>query len=60
MVGELSIADHICQTQIRFRNITDFGHFINAIDQDDEPEDSIFNDYIYKDNTLQFNLVNRS
>ena len=46
MVGELSIADHIRQTHIRFRNINDYESYINAIDQDYESEDATFNDYI--------------
>ena len=60
MVGELSIADHICQTHIIFRNINFYQIYISAIDQDYESEDAILNGYIYKINTLQFNLVNRS
>ena len=60
MVGELSIADHIRQTHIRFRNINDYEADINAIDQVYESEDAIFNGYIYKIDTPQFNLVNRS
>ena len=59
-LGELSIADHIRQTHIRFRNIIDYKSYINATDQDSESEDAIFNGYIYKINTPQFNLVNRS
>ena len=59
MVGELSIADHICQTHIRFRNITDYESYINAIDQDYESEDAIFNIYIYKRDTPHFHLVNK-
>ena len=60
LVGELSFGDHIRQTHIRFRNINDYESYINAIDQDCESEDAIFNGYIYKINTPQFNLVNRS
>ena len=60
MVGNLKIVDQICQTHSRFRNIADFEAFINAIDQDYESEGSIFNGYIYKTDTTQFNLVNRS
>ena len=55
MIGDLSIVDHI-----RFRNITDYEHYFNAIDQVYESEDAICNGYNYKINTLQFNLVNRS
>ena len=32
MIGEFRIADHIRQTHIRFRNITDYESYINAID----------------------------
>jgi len=60
MVGKLSIGDQIRQTRIRFRNTTDFEHYINAIDQNYESEDGIFNGYIYKLNNPQFNIVNRS
>ena len=60
MVGELSHADHFHRTHIRFRNINDYESYINAIYQDYENEDAIFNGYIYKIDTPQFNLVNRS
>ena len=45
MFGELSIGDHIRQAHIRFRNINDYEKYINAIDQDYESEDAIFNGY---------------
>ena len=60
MVGNLKISDQIRQTHIRFRNISDYEAYINAIDQDYDSEDSIFNGYIYKLDTPQFNKVNRS
>ena len=60
MIGELSIADLIRQTHIRFRNPTVFESYINAIDQDYESEDAILNGYIVKINTPQFNLVKGS
>ena len=60
MVGNLKIGDQIRQTHIRFRNISDYEAYINAIDQDYDSEDAIFNGYIYKNNTPQFNKVNRS
>ena len=60
MVGELSIADHIRQTHIGFGNINDYESYINAIDQDYESEDGVFNGFVYKLNTPQFNLVIRS
>ena len=34
--------------------------YINAIDEGYDAEDAIFNDYVYKINTPQFNKVNRS
>ena len=60
MVGRLKIADQTCETHIRFRYIDDYGAYINAIDHDYESEDSISIAYIYKINTPQFNVVNRS
>ena len=60
MVGRIKIADQTRATHITFRNIDDFESYINATDQDYESEDAIFNGYIYKINTPQFNLVNRS
>ena len=38
----------------------DFEAFINAIDQDYGLQDALFNGFIYKINTPQFNKVNRS
>ena len=38
----------------------DFEAYINSIDQDYDSEDAIFNGYIYKLDTPQFNKVNRS
>ena len=46
MVGNLKVDDQIRQTHIRFRNIDDYEAYINAIDQDYESEDAIFNGYI--------------
>ena len=60
MVGNLKVGDQITQTHIRFRNISDYEAYINAIDQDYDSEDAIFNGYIYKTNTPQLNLVDRS
>ena len=60
MVGNLKVGDQVRQTYIRFRNIDDYESYINAIDEDYDAEDAIFNGYIYKNNTLQLNLVNRS
>ena len=60
MIGNLQIGDQIRQTHIRFRNISDYEAYINSIDQDYDSDDSIFNGYIYKIETKQFNKVNRS
>ena len=60
MGGNLKVGDQIRQTHIRFRNISDYEAFINAIDQDYESEVSIFNCYIYKLDTPHINLVIRS
>ena len=59
MVGSLKIGDQIRQTHIRFRNIDDYESYINAIDEGYDAEDAIFNGYIHKINTPQFNKVNR-
>ena len=60
MIGNLKVGDQIRQTHIRFRNINDYEAYINAIDEGYDAEDAIFNGYIYKLNTPQFNKVNRS
>ena len=60
MVGGLKDGDQLRQTHIRFRNITDYEQYINAIDEDYEFEDGIFNGYIYKINSPPFSKVNRS
>ena len=60
MVGRLKSGDQIRQTHIRFRKITDYEAHINSIDEGYDSEDAIFNGYVYKINTPQFNLVNRS
>ena len=60
MIGNLKVGDQIRQTNIRFRNMDDFEAYINAIDEGYDAEDAIFNRYIYKITTPQFNTVNRS
>ena len=60
MVSNLKVDDQICQTHSRFRNMDDFEAYIISIDQDYDSEDAIFNGYIYKLDTAQFNKVNRS
>ena len=60
MVGNFKVGDQLRQTNIRFRNIDDYEPYINAIDESYDAEDSIFNGYVYKLDTPQFNEVNRS
>ena len=60
MVGILKVGDQIRQTHIRFRNISDYEAYNKSIDKVYDAEDSIFNGYIYKINSSQFNLVNRT
>ena len=60
MVGSLKVGDQVCQFHIRFRIIDSFESYINAIDEGFDAEFAIFNGYIYKLNTPQFNKVNRS
>ena len=60
MVGNLKNGDHSRQTNIRFRNMDYYESYINAFDEGYDAEDSIFNGYIYKTNTPQFNKVNIS
>ena len=60
MVGNLKVGDQIPQTHNRFSNVADYESFNNSIDQDYDSEDAIFNGYIYKMNTPQFNRVVRS
>ena len=51
MVGRLKIADQTRKTHIRYKNITDYESYINAIDQDYESEDAIVIGYVDKNNT---------
>ena len=60
MVGSLRVGDQIRQTQIRFKNFIDYKAYIKSFDEGYDAEDAIFNGYIYKINTPQFNLDNRS
>ena len=60
MVGNLKVGDQIRQTHTRFRNIDDYEAYINSIDESYGARDAIFNGYIYKLDTPQFNKVNRS
>ena len=60
MVGNSKVGDQIRQTHVRFRKINDYEAYINSIDEGYDAEDSIFNGYIYKIITPQFNKDNRS
>ena len=60
MIGDLSIAEHIRKTHFRFRNSTDYEHYINAIDQNYDSEDAIFTGCFYEIDTLVLNTINRS
>ena len=60
MVGNLSVGDQIRENHIRFRNITDYEAYINAIVEGFDSDYSIFNGYFHKLKAPQFNLVNRS
>ena len=60
MVCNLKLGDQIRRTHIRFRNIDHYVFYINSIDQEYKSEDAIFNGYICKLNTPEFNKMNRS
>ena len=58
--GKMIIGPVEHKTNIRFKNMDDFERYINAIDIDYDSEDVTFNGYVYKLNTSQFKVVNRS
>ena len=58
MDGNLKVGDQVRQTHIRFRKNDDYESYINAIGGNDA-KDAIFNGYISKLNSPQFNKVNR-
>ena len=60
MDGDLKVGDQIRQTVTRFKNMDNFEAYINSIDRDYDSEDAIFNGYISKLDTPEFNKVNRS
>ena len=60
MVGILKVGDQISQTHIRFRYVSDYESYINGIDQDFDSDDALFNEYVYKLDTPEFNKVNRN
>ena len=56
----MKVGDQIRQTHIRFRNNDDYEDYINSIDESYDAQDALFNGFIYKINTPQFDKVNRS
>ena len=60
MIENLKVGDRIKQTHSRFRNMDAFESYINKIDDGYDADDCIFNGYIYKIDTPQFNKVKRS
>ena len=48
------------KTNIRFKNMDDFERYINAIDIDYDSEGVTFTGYLYKLDTPQFKVVERS
>ena len=60
MIGKLSIVDQIRETQIRFRNITDYLSYFNSFDERYDAADAILNEYFDEIDSRQLNLVNRS
>ena len=60
MNGDLKVGDQIRQTVTSFENMNNFEAYTDSIDQDYNSENAIFNGYIYKIDTPQFNKVNRS
>ena len=48
MVDNLKVGDQSRKTNIRFRNMDDFGSYINAIDEGYDVEDAIFNGHFFK------------
>ena len=51
MVGILKVGDQIRTNHSSFRIISDYEAYNNAIDQNYESEDAIFNRYNYKKDT---------
>ena len=60
MVGNLKVGDQIRQNHIRFGNNTEYEAYVISFDEGHDAEDALFNGYINKIDTSQFNLVNRS
>ena len=57
MNGKISVGDQIRETLIRFRKITDYEHYINAIDEGYDAEGAIFSGFVCNIKTPQFNVV---
>ena len=60
MVSNLKVGDQIRQTHVKFRSFDDYESYIDSIDEGYDAEDAIFNVYIHKLSSPQFNKVNRS
>ena len=60
MTGTLIIGEHIRNTHIRFRNVSDFESYINSTDEGYDYKDTIFNGYNYITYTPVFNMNVRS
>ena len=60
MVGNLNIGENLRNSQIRFKNYDAFEAYNKSINDGYESEGSFFNGCIYKLNTPEFFLVNRS
>ena len=55
--GKISIGNQIRDAHIGLRFITEYEHYVNAIDGRCDAEDAIFNGYLYKISSPQFTLV---
>ena len=60
MVVKIYIGDQIRGTHIRFRIFTNYEAYIDSIEEGFDAEHAVFDGCLYKNNILQFNLVNRS
>ena len=59
-IGTLITGKNLRNTHIRFESFDAYEIYINSIDDGYDSDGSIFIGYIFKLNTPQFNLVNRS
>ena len=60
LIGKMIIGPIEHKTNIIYKNMEDFGNYINAIDVDYVSEDVTFTGYVYKLNTPHFKIVKRS